>query len=55
MAKFYGIALIVVGVIMLVVSYLSSILVDYNWYQMIALLFIIGGVVAHIITLRKQK
>ena len=55
MAKFSGIALIVVGVIMLVVSYLTSTLVDYNWYQMIAIAAISAGVVVHVIMLKKQK
>ena len=51
-----GITLIVVGALLLIISYFSAKLnlgflaelVDYNWYQLIALLLIIAGIVAHI-------
>ncbi len=53
MTKYLGVALIVIGTIMLVISYLSQTLVDMNWYQLLAIVAIIAGVAVHIINLRK--
>ena len=53
MTKYLGVALIVIGTIMLVISYLSQTLVDMNWYQLLAIVAIIAGVAVHIITLKK--
>ena len=52
MKKYSGIYAIVVGTIVLVLSYLLD-WVDYNWVQGIALLFMIGGFIAHIILSKK--
>lgn len=53
MTKYLGIALIVLGTIMLVVSYLTQTLVNMNLYQIAAIAAIIGGVALHIYNLRK--
>ena len=49
-----GIILIVLGALMLMISYLTHDWVDYNWYQVICLLFIICGIIAHIIISKKN-
>lgn len=54
MRKYLGIILIVLGAVLLVVSYLSKELVDYNWYQVLCLLLIIGGIITHIIVTKKE-
>lgn len=53
MTKYLGVALIVLGTIMLVISYLSQTLVDMNFYQLIAIVAVIAGVVLHIYFLKK--
>ena len=54
MKKYLGIILIVLGALLLVISYLTKELVDYNWYQLVCLLLIIGGIVAHIVISKKN-
>lgn len=54
MTKYLGVALIVIGTIMLVISYISQTLVDMNWYQLLAMVAIIAGVAVHIIALKKS-
>ncbi len=54
MTKYLGVLLIVVGTIMLVVSYLSQTLIDWNWYQLLSLVIIILGVGLHIFMLKKN-
>lgn len=57
-----GIILIVLGALLMIISYFSAKfnlgflanLVDYNWFQMIALLLIIGGIVAHIVIAKRS-
>ena len=57
-----GITLIVLGALLLIISYFSAKLnlgfmaelVDYNWYQMFALLLIIAGIVAHIVIAKRS-
>ena len=57
-----GITLIVVGALLLIISYFSAKLnlgflaelVDYNWYQLIALLLIIAGIVADIVIAKRS-
>lgn len=51
--QYLGLALIVLGALMLILSYVCS-LEDYNFYNIGALLVIIGGIVAHIV-LTKQS
>ncbi|MBQ0048860.1 MAG: hypothetical protein KBT12_01270 [Bacteroidales bacterium] len=53
MTKYLGVALVVLGTIMLVISYLSQTLVDMNFYQLAAIVAILVGVVLHIYFLRK--
>ncbi len=48
MKKNLGIIMIVLGALMLIISYFTDFLVDYNSYQAISLLMIILGIVAHI-------
>lgn len=52
MKRYGGIWAIVLGTLILVLSYLFD-WVDYNWVQGIALLCIICGLVGHIILSRK--
>lgn len=55
MKKYLGIILIVLGALMLVISYFVD-LVDYNGYNVGALLLIVIGLIAHIqITKRQSK
>ena len=57
-----GITLIVLGALLLIISYFAAKfnlgfmadLVDYNWYQMFALLLIIAGIVAHIVIAKRS-
>ncbi len=53
MKKFSGIILVVLGALLLVLSYFAD-LVDYNWYNVGALLIIICGIVVHIIVTKKS-
>ena len=53
MKQYLGALLIILGTIMLVISYLSGVLVDLNWYQGIATALIILGVALHIYLLKK--
>lgn len=55
MTKYLGVLLIVLGTIMLVVSYLSETMVDWNWFQFTSLGIILCGVVVHTILLKKSK
>lgn len=52
MTKYLGICAIVLGALVLLLSYLLD-WVDYNFVQGIGLLLIIGGFVAHIILQRR--
>ena len=47
MKKYLGILLIVLGALLLIVSYFAD-FVDYNWYNVGALLLIIVGWIVHI-------
>jgi hypothetical protein len=57
-----GITLIVLGALLMIISYFSAKfnlgfmanLVDYNWFQMLALLLIIAGIVAHIVIAKRS-
>ena len=57
-----GITLIVLGALLLIISYFAAKLnlgfmadlVDYNWYQMLALVLIIAGIVAHIVIAKRS-
>lgn len=57
-----GIILIVLGALLMIVSYFSAKfnlgaladLIDYNWFQMCALLLIIGGIVTHIVIAKRS-
>jgi len=53
MKKFSGIILVVLGALLLVLSYFAD-LVDYNWYNVGALLIIIIGIIVHIIVTKKS-
>lgn len=48
-----GIILIVLGALLLIVSYFAD-LMDYNFYNMGALLLIIVGIVAHIVITKRS-
>ncbi|MBO5785200.1 MAG: hypothetical protein J6V52_03165 [Bacteroidaceae bacterium] len=54
MKKYLGIILIVLGALMLVISYFVD-LVDYNGYNVGALLLIVIGLIAHIQITKKAK
>lgn len=54
MKKYLGIIFIVLGALMLVISYFVD-LVDYNWFNTGAFLLIIIGLVTHIQITRKLK
>lgn len=54
MKKYLGIALIVLGAIILLVSYLAE-LVDYNPVQFTGLGLIIAGLIAHILITRRIR
>ena len=47
MKKYLGILLSVLGALLLIVSYFAD-FVDYNWYNVGALLLIIVGLIVHI-------
>lgn len=57
-----GITLIVLGALLLIISYFAAKFnlgvlaefVDYNWYQMFALLLIIAGIATHIIIAKRS-
>ena len=57
-----GITLIVLGALLLIIGYFAAKLnlgfmadlVDYNWYQMLALVLIIAGIVAHIVIAKRS-
>ena len=53
MKKFSGIILVVLGALLLVLSYFAD-LVDYNWYNVGALLIIIIGIIVHITVTKKS-
>ena len=53
MKKFSGIILVVLGALLLVLSYFAD-FVDYNWYNVGALLIIIIGIIVHIIVTKKS-
>lgn len=55
MKNYMGIVAIVLGAILLVISYLTGSLVDYNWVQILALLLIVAGIVAHIIITKRPS
>ncbi|MBR4187569.1 MAG: hypothetical protein IKO60_01675 [Bacteroidaceae bacterium] len=48
-----GIILIVLGALLLIVSYFAD-LVDYNFYNIGALVLIIAGIVAHIYVTKRS-
>ncbi len=54
MKKYIGIAIIVLGALLLFVSYFAQ-LVDYNWVQFSGLGIIIAGLIAHIVVTRKTR
>ncbi|MCR4922065.1 MAG: hypothetical protein K5945_10255 [Bacteroidaceae bacterium] len=54
MKKNAGIILIVLGALLLILSYVADFM-DHNWYQLLCLLFIIGGIVTHIIVSKKAQ
>lgn len=51
--KFLGLALIVLGAVMLIMSYALS-LEDYNFYNIGALFIIMVGIVAHIMLTKRS-
>ena len=53
MKKNLGIILIVLGALMLIFSYFFD-LMDYNFYNVGALLIIIAGIVAHIVVTKRS-
>ena len=53
MKKYLGIAAIVLGAILLVISYLTNSLVDYNSFQILALALIVIGIIVHIIITKR--
>lgn len=55
MKNYMGIVAIVLGAILLVISYFTGSLVDYNWVQILALLLIVAGIVAHIIITKRPS
>lgn len=52
MKKYIGIGLVVLGALLLVLSYFAD-LKDYNWYQVGCFLIIIAGLITHIIQTKK--
>lgn len=48
-----GIILIVIGALLLLISYFTD-LVDYNFYNIGALLIIIAGIVTHIVITKRS-
>lgn len=53
MKKNLGIILIVLGALMLIISYFAD-FVDYNFYNIGALLLIIVGIVTHIVMTKRS-
>lgn len=53
MKKFSGIIMVVLGALLLVLSYFAD-FVDYNWYNVGALLIIIIGIIVHITVTKKS-
>ena len=51
--QYLGLALIVLGALMLILSYVCN-LEDYNFYNIGALLVIIGGIVAHTVLTKRS-
>ena len=57
-----GIILIVLGALLMILGYASARLnlgflaelIDYNWFNMFALLLIIAGIVAHIVIAKRS-
>jgi hypothetical protein len=49
-----GIILIVLGALMLILSYYPLDLVDYNFYNVGALLIIIAGIITHIVVTKRS-
>ncbi len=54
MKKYIGICLIVLGALILLISYFAE-LVDYNSVQFSGLGLIIAGLIAHIVIMKKVK
>lgn len=54
MTKYIGILLIVMGAVLLLVSYLCE-LVDYNSVQFTGLGLILAGLIAHIVLTKRSK
>ena len=60
--KSLGIILIVLGALLMIISYFSARfnlgvlanLVDYNWFQLLALVLIIAGIVTHIVIAKRS-
>lgn len=60
MNKNAGIIAIIVGAVMLLLSYVSEFfmddpLKDRNWYMILSLVVIIGGLIGHIMLNKKQE
>lgn len=55
MKNYIGIAAIVLGALILVISYFTRTLVDYNWVQALALVLIVAGIVGHIIVTKRPS
>lgn len=53
MKKYIGIGLVVLGALLLVLSYFAD-FKDYNWYQGLCFLLIVAGVITHIIQTKKS-
>ena len=54
MKDFIGLALTTVGVVLLVVSFLTR-LSHFNFLLLTALMFVVGGIVLHIWLLKRQE
>lgn len=53
MKKYTGIIMIILGALLLVISYFTE-LVDYNWYNFLAFFMIVAGIITHIIVTKKS-
>ena len=53
--EYIGIAAIVLGALILVISYFTHTLVDYNGVQVLALVLIVAGIVGHIIVTKRPS
>jgi len=57
-----GFTLIVLGALLMIISYFTARfnlgfmanLIDYNWFQLLALILIIAGIVAHIVIAKRS-